>query len=319
MFAVESLAFLKRREIAAGSFGDHAPAIERSRHSLKFLDDTNDSVAGVIARFEQMGKANHQMFNGSHRGLLAPLTRLLQPDLSIFICEGRMVGTSHSAMVQTFSGQGVPPTTLAEFHSLAPALYQRSAAMGRLIGAIMNAFKFEPDPNSSSAVRPPMTARDAKSDRFYRGLVRSPDSARTGWAILLASLLSSTNFVLHALPMVVGRDVIDRSFVFKWRLVTIFHVHSSLHQIAANPQAQEILHPDVLNAIVEQRRKFKSLQKLKRIRDALVHYDFAKCSKDARANPDERLASHLRSNPSTVEDALTAVSGALGRFLPLLR
>jgi hypothetical protein len=317
MFAVESLACLHRRRMATGSFEGHAAAIEQSRNSLKFLDDSKRGVTAVVESFEQMGAANHRMFNGPHRGMLGPLKRLLQPDLSIFITEGRMIGTSHAAMVQTSSGHGPPPTTLGELRALGPELRERSVALGRYIAAILNAFKQDPSRTPVSADLPPVIGRDVKSASFYRRLVPSKASGTTGWPILIASLLSSVNFVLHALPIATGRDAIDRWFVFKWRLITMFHVHSSLQHITASGPAKEMLRPDVVRMIVDQRRKLRSLRNLKRVRDALVHYDLGKPSKDNGATPEERLATHIRTGTSSVENALAEVSVALARFFPL--
>jgi hypothetical protein len=317
-FVLESLGYLRRRRLARGSLGIHAKAIEQSRHSLKFLDDSERGVSGVLACFERMGAASCEIFVGSHKGVLGPLKRLIQSDLSIFVDQGRMIGTSDSVMVQQLLHRERIPTTLEEFRSFGPELRERSFAIGQYIVAVLTAFNMNADTEISSTL-PPSKGVDAKGNAFYGSLLRAKASGGVGLAMLITSLLSSTNFVLHVLPSVSGSGPIDSCFVSKWRLITLFHVCSSLQRIAASQQEKDVLRPDVLNAIVELRRDFKFVEKLKPLRDALVHYDLGKPSKRTRETAVERLTRYMRSDASAAGDALAEVSVTLTRLLPPVR
>jgi hypothetical protein len=314
-FAVESLQFLQRRRMAKGSFGPHAGAISQARHALKFLDDSERGMAGVLATFQRMGTARHQMFVAPHKGLLGPLKRWLQSDVSVFVDNGRMIGTSDTVLAQHFSDR---PSLFDEVGAL-PSLLPRAYAMGEYIGALLAAFGIEPEV-IPPATRPLAKGIDVKSSALYRRLLRSRDFGEMGLAMLIASLLGSTNFVLHVLPSTIGQaEPINTWFVFKWRLITIFHVCSSLQQLVANADSIKTLRPSVRGDIVALRRATSKAEKLKRVRDALVHYDLGKPPKRGRETPAERLTRVLRENASSVEDDLARVSTVLTRFFPHTR
>lgn len=312
MFVVESFAFLRRRRAASGSLGDHEPAINQCRHTLKFLDDDQRGVAGVLALYERMRDASYQSFVGSHVGLLGPLKRWLQPDVSVFVHDGRAFGTSDAVLVQQLAHRDHVPSAPGGA-ILGPELHDRSVALGEYIGRVATAFNVTADGHDAPALSP-SAGVDAKGRAFYGRLLRLEEEG-VGVAMMLTSLLGSTNFVLYVLPAMAGRrGALDVMFTLKWRLITLFHVYSSLGLLTAGA-SKDVLRLDVRDAIIKLRRSSRHVENLKRLRDGLVHYDLAKDVARRRETPEaslQRMLSHAR----PIEETLASVSATLARFLP---
>ncbi|MBX3190638.1 MAG: hypothetical protein KF819_26795 [Labilithrix sp.] len=205
--------------------------------------------------------------------------------------------------------------TLAELRALGPELKTRASEIGHYIAALLSAFNLDPPPLSSP--RPPPSRVDVKRHVFYGKLLRPSSTSDQALAMVFTALLSSTNFALHVLPVAAGREgPIESWFLFKWRLITLFHVGSSLRRVVANQQAKEVLRPEVLSAIVELRRASKHVQKLKPIRDALVHYGFGKPSKPTHETPLQRVTTFVQTDASLAESALGQISKVLTSLLP---
>ena len=159
--------------MATGSFGTHADELARSRHSLKFLDDTKRGVADVLEFYEQVVNANRRVFDGGCRGPLAPLQQFLQPDLGIFLEDGRLVGTTHLMTAQLgYDGRVLQRLDMESFRAWMSAALCTSIApraLGEYIAAVILAFQQDISPNAREFA--PLATVDVKSAAFYAGIV----------------------------------------------------------------------------------------------------------------------------------------------------
>ena len=119
--------------------------------------------------------------------------------------------------------------------------------------------------------------------------------------------------------LVCGESALEQWAVFKWRLVSMFHIASSLRHVTATRQAMDTLRPEVSRALVELRRRVRFVHAFKTIRDALVHYDVDGASGATKEDfsPLERRANRpLRQLRVETEGALFDVSHVLSELMP---
>ncbi|MFO0668199.1 MAG: hypothetical protein U0235_01055 [Polyangiaceae bacterium] len=135
-FAVESFSWLRNRKKATGSFGSHSRDLEAARHSLKFLDDTIGAER-VVQRLRRTGVASHHAFSRDHKGVLGPLKRWLQPDLALFVSADRVIGSSHSALVQAVGEQGQNASSIHEMSAVGPGLRAKASELGRYLTELL--------------------------------------------------------------------------------------------------------------------------------------------------------------------------------------
>lgn len=300
--------------MVTGNLGVHESDIEHMRHALKFLDDSKRGMAGVLADLECIAVARHQMFITPHKGLLGPFKRWLQCDLAILIDGGRLIGTSDLFCSHRFTERAAPASRIA-LSSFGPEISAQSFMIGRYIRALHHVFPI-PLPDAPHPAPSPPMAVDVKGDAFYSAFLEPHSSREHALAMLLAALLSSANFVLYVLPAMLGhREKLEDWFLYKWRLITLFHVYSSLKRISASPMARRVLRAEPFNAIVSIRRSLKSVERLKASRHALVHYDLSRKHKTVG----EQLALLTESNDHSVEESLKKISNMLSSYFDPIR
>jgi hypothetical protein len=104
-------------QLAAQLAVGNAQIIERSRHTVKFFDDTNvqhGGVEGVASQFTQIIQAHWDFFIGS----LPPPAEPFGTDLAVYRYDGRLVSTTHAMSFYT----GLPPTIIGDPTAMGQAL-----------------------------------------------------------------------------------------------------------------------------------------------------------------------------------------------------
>lgn len=98
MFVVESHARLAQLGWAGASSFSVAEldSIRAARHRAKMLLSKKSDVVDLVAEFDAIVRDERERFVGSHRGLLAPLKRWIQPDLGISLIGTDMFATTHA-------------------------------------------------------------------------------------------------------------------------------------------------------------------------------------------------------------------------------
>lgn len=240
--------------------------IERSRHSLKFFEDTKRGLDGVRDAFARE-------IAPSHREYYAGLVRFrslafLSKDLGVYRYRGRVLSTTHSA---TFTlGLEADAITRPDLGAL---VREASMEYGRYfsrLGARMDAAQRSfPDTVDASAF--PRNVEDWRSERLYRRCFNGPRTPDLNAALTL--LLGHLNFIVDVLGSD-GPAETPHYTVFKIRFLTIYQVLRSLATLSAEP-ASGLDAPS--RAIVDAILRFPASRRILRddlrpLRNSLIHY-----------------------------------------------
>lgn len=276
MFAVESLSRLTLSGLGKGSLGAYAPAIQKARHSVKFLDDSGRSAKAIIDGYGKILEAHRQRFIGMHRGLLGPLKRLLSTDLGLHYYRGVLVATTHG--LSAHLGVDDEALTATSTSNVAPGqlLHDRAKALGQYTATFLRALGVEP---TEIPPCPPVANeyQDIRAQRYYSNVcnTREPHALSVGMA--LGALLAHGNAMLYLLPQVAqGEAKFTRLFTLKWRLIALVHTLSSINQLLKLEGRARLLSERAKGALVALKRKEKISSQMRDIRNGLVHYDATK-------------------------------------------
>ncbi len=323
MFATESLAYFQEQGTAVGSFGEHAGAIERSRHSLKFLDDSARVPRAMLDQYAKFVDTHHRVFLESHTGILGPLKRLLQPDLGISVLEGNIVGITHLMSLQLGTGdEELATMTLESIGGPGMAVFDRSRALSGYIALVLDRFGAAEVHRVEELQVSPILCANVDAGRFYGSLLRQRTPRALGTAMLLTAALCAANVGLHIVPeSAQPNEPLATLFQSKWRLVALFHVASSLRHIVAMREARDWLRDEVHRELVALRRRLEPVLRFKKLRNRMVHYRPHRSVPVSPAPSVRALLQDLANGPikavdAQVDQGLQDVSRVLGALHP---
>lgn len=257
---------------AAAVLDSHHELLQMSRLRLKILDDDRRSFARLLTDAEELAKLKSSWFLGSHKGFLAPLKNLIQPDLGVFLWGKELVCTTHVA----FLNMGISRDTLAAsgitLDTLGPFMRSTTESFGRYMSFLLRELGLRVDPSALPAVASEAVHyRDVKSKAFYEKVSRRFAPRAQGASLLLTSILSLVNAARVLVPRIAGENFIAS---FKARFVTLFHAASSLQHVLAQHGRAQLLQPDAARLLqdVLANRSVKLVLRSNRLRNNLVHY-----------------------------------------------
>lgn len=191
----------------------------RSRHSLKFFDDTRRGIDGQLAYFEnEIFPAHTQRFLGN---TWLPFARRWETDLGFYRYAGRLVSTTH---VATFA-MGFEPGVLLDEQVAGSEVLRVMNEYGRYFGALGATL----DPTATSFLDDVDASQfgdvgdDVRSERFYRRAFNG--EATPSINALLTVFQSSMNFVGGLVPSSLEYSL------FKIRFLTVYQVLRSLEML----------------------------------------------------------------------------------------
>ncbi|MEY9777240.1 hypothetical protein [Arthrobacter sp. MW3 TE3886] len=187
----------------------------RSRHSLKFFEDTLRGIEGQISYFEdEIFPAHAQRFYGN---TWLPLARRWEKDLGFYRYAGRLVSTTHAA---TF-GLGLDPKTMFNKNA-GPELVRIMTEYGQYFGALAATL----DAKASSFLDVVDVSQfgnlgdDVRSERHYKRVFNG--EATPSINALMRVFQASMNFVDVLVPSSLEYSL------FKIRFLTVYQVLRSL-------------------------------------------------------------------------------------------
>lgn len=190
----------------------------RSRHSLKFFEDTHRGIDGQITYFEdEIFPAHAGRFYGN---TWLPFAGRWETDLGFYRYAGRLVSTTHAA---TF-GLGLDPKTMFN-ENAGPELVRIMTEYGQYFGALgatldAKASSFLDDVDVSLFGQ---LGDDVRSERFYRRCFNG--EATPSINALMTVFQASMNFVDTLMPPTLEYSV------FKIRFLTVYQVLRSLEML----------------------------------------------------------------------------------------
>lgn len=213
---------------------------ERSRHSLKFFEDTRRGIEGQISYFENEILAAHsEEFTGNTP---VPFAQRWETDLGLFRYNGRLISTTHSATYAL----GLDPRTMFD------------EGMGQELSGIMSEFGSyfarlgaTLDVSADSFLKHISTSKigmdeDVQSGPYYEKIFNGANTP--GINCLMTVFQSNMNFVDAVLTAGGTNDSTEYS-PFKIRFLTIYQILRSLDLLRAERASQ--LTSDSLAAIAD--------------------------------------------------------------------
>jgi uncharacterized protein YutE (UPF0331/DUF86 family) len=216
---------------------------------------------------------NNSWFQSSSPGILGNLIRRFQPDLGLFLYEGKLVCTSHTALLNT----GLTEQSLTSFSlsldNLGPHLLRISIDLGSYMGMLFTEFGIPPhQPKESiSTATNCITLRDVRSDHFYRAMPFKTPATDPTMCILITGIISSINTALYIVPFLAHDHVIS---AFKIKFITLFHASSSIQIIINRDRISPFLTEEAKQILGELlgNSSIRNLRKMKKFRNLLMHY-----------------------------------------------
>lgn len=234
----------------------------RSRHSLKFFEDTHRGIEGQISYFEdEIFPAHAQRFYGN---TWLPIARRWETDLGFCRYAGRLVSTTHAA---TF-GLGLDPKTMFN-KDAGPELIRIMTEYGQYFGALGATL----DAKASSFLDDVDVAQfgklgdDVRSEHYYQRVFNGETTPSIN--ALMTVFQASMNFIDVLVPSSLEYSL------FKIRFLTVYQVLRSLEMLRTERASE--LDTESLAAIAgivdTAEAQLIVDPSAKRFRNTLMHYD----------------------------------------------
>jgi hypothetical protein len=273
-FVFESAQYLRRMDSDVDSvLRPHRELLRASRQRLKLLDDSKRSFTEILKYSDDLVAINASWFSSTHREMLAPLKRRIQPDLGIYFVQDEVVCTTHVA----FLNLGLSQETLSAFslslETLGTFMNDTAVDLGRYVGQLPSPLEIELPPLDLEfqPALPSIRFRDVESGPFYESMARNVAPGRKSICILLMAVLSQVNTARILVPMISGQNGLA---TFKIGFLSLFHAASSLQRLLDHDQADAFLHPAAVQRIdaLLQTAPIESVRQSRGLRNNLVHY-----------------------------------------------
>ena len=287
LFTVETQAFLTRNfpDYVTSLNEQHIATIRASRMRVKLFDDSSARVSGSFELFDWIKEYQEKVFILSHQGILAPLKKMLQPDLGITIYNSHIIGTTHINVLLT--GLDIDTLTKIEDYgeqSWGKYMYSVARDIGSYFGKMSNFPEFDPvNLNSFNYQLEDEQGYylDIKSSRFLRQIFNGKSSIAVNFSLLY--FLSQINFMLFVLPKLLSKTCIT---LFKLKFILLYHLASSLQKLQNYCYPRNILtsrSKDYFKTLLKDKR-LKEIMSKKKLRNVLVHYSFIENNQESGSN-----------------------------------
>jgi hypothetical protein len=253
-------------QAAAALAVGNAQIIERSRHTVKFFDDTNPQhggVNGVAAQFSDIIREHRAFFLGN---TWLPPARVLETDIAVYRYLGRLVSTTHAISFYT----GLPPESIRNHAAMGQALGSLAESQAHYIASLTNTLPWQGLSFMDALSLGKLTNHDRRAARFYG----KPFDA--GLPEEVTAALTAFQAALNFLDLMVATDpnIASAEAVFKVKFITLYHLLSSLATFHAERGASLgpasasrldsiLTHPTTTEIIRPDRKGFRNI---------LIHY-----------------------------------------------
>jgi hypothetical protein len=208
---------------------DNAEIIERSRHTNKLFDDTNDQLggaSGVTSQFGGIAEVHRDYFLDY---TWFPPAKVLETDLAEYRFRRRLIATTHTISFHL----GLPPETIKDRKASGEALLSLGKGQSSYVcGFLNNTAQAEAWRGTSFMAALDLRGvknQDIRADKFYSAAF-DPGLSDEAVAALVA-FQCSMNFLALVVAEEPNPDSAEATF--KLKLVTLYHVLSSLAKFKA--------------------------------------------------------------------------------------
>jgi hypothetical protein len=259
------------------------------RNKLKYLDSRGD-IKQYLSDTQVLSKKISRYFR-NHKGPLGPLANAIQPDVGIFYYKGVPIGSTHSFaryLENELFGDNTQAPDKNPFLNLGEQVGQSAAFL-----YLLPKFLF---PEQANTI--PLEFKTRSNDTKATALVKKTLMMGGGKnSIAIFHLCSELMFQINALAALADTKIITRRLWLKLIIVSLYHGCNSIqslinffHAPFNGAKIGEELEEALKRVFFRETRK--RIQKIRAIRNALVHYDFERLNlkglqKDSR--PDHIL------------------------------
>jgi hypothetical protein len=302
---------------------EYEEQLSRSRLRLKFSDSKNRSLDAILKDDYAMMSTNNALLGETHGGFLGPLKNLLQANLGVYFSQGKMVCTTHIALLDL--GLDDETLTTTSLDDLGPYLHDRSEGYGQYMGLLMRSLGVEApvEVSTNSITVTPLGYRDLKGKRFYESMARQVSPLEPSVGLRLMAILARINTARIIAPQVASADSMA---TFKIQFLSLFHAASCLDDLLQEERGGRFLHNDAIDQIctVLGTDAVARVRGHYHLRNVLVHYRVAKRRRHllstnlplsglVEAHTDGASRTAIASD---VEAGLASVAAGLGSLMP---
>lgn len=248
----------------------HKDIIRASRARIKLFE-----VDELFNLLQSISKIHHERFIQSHKGLLAWMKKLIQPDLGLFAYDAHLISTTHTAHLNI----GYEKEDFFKKSESDTEILLRSLGfeIGQYVGALYEGFGGAQSNDclglcSYDLEEKLVKMRDVKSAKYYKHIFNGDTSSEINSSLTM--LLATANFFNH----IFKRLVIETpDTFFKIKFVTLYQLIISLNKLQDYYYPKGLLTPkskEYLKEILSD----KDVQLIKtktKLRNIFVHYDVA--------------------------------------------
>ena len=233
--------------------------IRPARHRTKLLLSSSHQLNEIIAGYGAIARAEREYFHGLHSGLLAPLKRLVQPDLGICRLDGHVISTTHAT--RFMSGlESRDPTSFRD----------AGLVVSSYCSALLSTFKVKVELTPFPAQSLPRIEQvDIKSGALYRrgAFGALPEE----WSAVLTMILANLNFVHRVVGALVPADA---GTLLKLRTLQAFNSVHSVRRIQDQLRGSNGLPAGAASLLARalSAPEAKWLRKRDDLRDTLTHF-----------------------------------------------
>ena len=174
---------------------DHEKLFRASRHRAKLLDGSRGSLdyslQYLASELAKIAENERRKFVDSHSGFLAPIKKLIQPDLGLSVIDNHVITTTHATIFNF--GRDV------DYQSNAT---EYGEALGRYLSDVIDRLQFQAISLSlHAALEANIEMRDIKQEALYKraSLGTLPKEYAVGVTLLITSI-NSVSYTHLTLP-----------------------------------------------------------------------------------------------------------------------
>jgi hypothetical protein len=271
-FVVEAYDWLRRnQDTGAYTFLElEAVRVRRARRRLKLFDDAAGFDAS-LKHLKAIEDASHRMFQADGRGVLGTVRRWLSTDFGCYFLGPDLVCTTHVALANFgFGDDELGEVTNDSIPTLSEDVRSFADQLGKFLADKFPLSSHAADDAGLLRKLPPLRQEDHRALDAYSRLAARLGVDDVQLAVQFSYLVSQVNFVHLGLPSLLRPD---SDLLFRFQFLTMFHVSGELRRLGAVTGGVRSHKLGRFAADVQSRSGVRKLRSLKRLRNAMAHYD----------------------------------------------
>ncbi|GAX38328.1 hypothetical protein [Nodularia sp. NIES-3585] len=278
LLTVESYSYIQDRfPINAKHLFKYEKIIRNSRMRIKLFDEKSRQISGMFELINFIFQYHEDWFINVHKGYLSPLKKSLQPDLGIFIYDGHIIGSTHTAILFTGLEKEQLSENLKDREAmLKELLFSVSQEVGKYLRQLSTWSEFNPMQSNSfdyNIQDNKLGYMDVKSVKLLPKIFNLSNSKSINSSLFV--FLCTINYVRYIIPNLLLNSP---ELLFKLKFITLYHLVSSLKKLQKYYYSKNIFTKQSKEylTIIFNDSYLRKITSKKHLRNILVHYQIEK-------------------------------------------